>query len=390
MEPHDRADVVLLRVHDLLVVGLHQQCQGHPVCAQGGLDDIGDIVLVLLLIEVGQVLAGVLLVLGQIVVGPVRHAPQLAPAEGEQILKVRGGLGVEGQLLGLMVPQAQVLVPDVQALQPVMAVGPPVLEPLQIRVGLAEELQLHLLELPDAEDEVAGGDLIAEGLAHLAHAEGQLPPGGPLDGGEVDEDALGGLRPQIHLVGGVLGDALVGLEHQVEFPDIGEVALAAARAGHLVVPDEPHQLLRGHGLHIHVQTVLLHIVLHQLVRPVAHLAGLAVDEGVVEGGHMAAGYPHLGIHQNGGVQTHVVGVLLDELLPPGPLDVVLHLHAHRSRCRGRRIPGSCTGPRSSPWSFRCFSCSILLFGGPDRKTPRAGFRLRANETSVVPPEFAPG
>ena len=327
MEAHDGADVVLLRVHHFLVIGLHQQGQGHPVRAEGRLDDVGNIVLVLLLVEIGEVLAGVLLVLAQVVIGAVRHAPQLAPAEGEEVLEVGGGLGVEGQLLGLVVPEAEVFLLHVQANQPVVAVGPPVLEPLQVRVGLAEEFQLHLLELPDAEDEVARGDFIAEALAHLAHAEGELPPGGPLNGGEVDEDALGGLGPEIDLVGGILGDALVGLEHQVELPDVGEVVPAAAGAGDFLFPDEGHQVLLGHGLHVHVQVILLDIALHQLVGPVPHLAGLAVDKGVVEGGDVAGGRPDLGIHEDGGVEADVVGVLLDEFFPPGPLDVVFQLHA---------------------------------------------------------------
>ena len=47
--------------------------------------------------------------LGQVIVRTVGHAPQLAPAEGEQELEVRGGLGVEAQLLGIMVAQTQVL-----------------------------------------------------------------------------------------------------------------------------------------------------------------------------------------------------------------------------------------------------------------------------------------
>ena len=64
--------------------------------------------------------------------------------------------------------------------QPVVAEGPPILEPLQVGAGLAEELQLHLLKLSDPEDEVARGDLVAEGLADLAHAEGQLAAGGAL------------------------------------------------------------------------------------------------------------------------------------------------------------------------------------------------------------------
>ena len=41
-----------LSCHHFLVVGVHQEGQGHAVGAQGGLDDIGDIVLVLLLVEV--------------------------------------------------------------------------------------------------------------------------------------------------------------------------------------------------------------------------------------------------------------------------------------------------------------------------------------------------
>ena len=105
--------------------------------------------------------------LRQVVVGTVRHAPQFAPAEGEQVLKVRGRLGIEGQLLGLMIPQTQTVLLDAQRQQPFAAEGAPVIEPLQILAGLAEEFQLHLLELAHAEDEVAGGDLVAEGLADL-------------------------------------------------------------------------------------------------------------------------------------------------------------------------------------------------------------------------------
>ena len=71
--------------------------------------------------------------------------------EFEQELEVRGGLGIEAQLLGIVVPQAQVLVLQADAQQPVVAEGPPILEPLQVGSGLAEELQLHLFKLPDFE-----------------------------------------------------------------------------------------------------------------------------------------------------------------------------------------------------------------------------------------------
>ena len=198
MQPQYHTHVVLavfILSHDLLVVGVAQHCQHTALHAQRRLHHIGDVALVGLRVEVGQILAGNVLVLGQVIVGAVRHAPQLTPAEGEQELEVRGGLGVEAQLLRVMIPQPQILVLQADAQQPVVAEGAPVLEPLQISAGLAEELQLHLLELPDTEDEVAGGDLVAEGLTDLAHAEGQLAPGGALGVDEVGEDALRRLRP---------------------------------------------------------------------------------------------------------------------------------------------------------------------------------------------------
>ena len=212
----------------------------------------------------------------------------------------------------------------------------PVGKPIQLRAGLAEKLQLHLLKLTGAEGEVTGGDLVAEALAHLADAEGQLPAGGPLDVLEVNEDALGGLRPQVHGILGILGDALEGLEHQVELPDVGEVVLAAGGAGDLVLIDKGLHLLLGEGVHRlrKVKVVCLSPVLNDLVGPEALFALLAVHQRIREAAHVAGGHPHLGVHQNGGVQTHIVGVLLDKLLPPGLLHVVLQLHA-----QGAIVPG---------------------------------------------------
>ena len=101
MQMQNGTDVgIALLVHtDLfLVVSLAQEGQRHTVAAQGGLDDVGDIMLVPLLVEVGQLLAGGLLVAAQVVVGAVSDAPQLAPAgaEGELVLDVGGCAGVEG------------------------------------------------------------------------------------------------------------------------------------------------------------------------------------------------------------------------------------------------------------------------------------------------------
>ena len=45
---------------------------------------------------------------------------------------------------------------------------------------------------------------------------------------------------------------------------------------------------------------------------------------------MAAGHPGLGVHEDGGILPHVVGILLDKLLPPGPFHVIFQLHAQRT------------------------------------------------------------
>ena len=98
--------------------------------------------------------------------------------------------------------RAQVLLADAKALEPVHAVVLPVGKPFEVRAGLAEEFAFHLLKLTGAEGEVARGDLVAERLADLAHAEGQLAAGGALVVREAHEDALRRLRPQIAGRGG--------------------------------------------------------------------------------------------------------------------------------------------------------------------------------------------
>ena len=152
-----------------------------------------------------------------------------------------------------------------------------------IRAGLAEELALHLLELAGAEGEVARGDLVAERLAHLAHAEGQLAAGGALDVGKVDKDALRGLGTQIAGRGAVLGHADGGLEHQVELADGGKVVLAAHGADDvLVLCNERIHLVKAHGVHVHLGVLLT----DQLVGAVTGLAGTAVQQGVREAGNI--------------------------------------------------------------------------------------------------------
>ena len=228
-----------------------------------------------------------------------------------------------------MVAQTQIFFLDAKAQQPVLAVVLPVGEPLQVGVGLAEELALHLLKLAGTEGEVARGDLVAERLADLADAEGQLAAGRALDVRKVDEDALRGLGAQVAGGGGILGHADGGLEHQVELADGGEVMLAADGADDLGVGgDELVHLVKGHGIDVHALALLT--LGDELVCAVAALAGAAVQQRVREAGHVAGGHPGLGVHQDGSVQPDVVGAFLHEFLHPCLFDVVLELDTQRA------------------------------------------------------------
>ena len=72
----------------LFVVSINEECKSNSVSTERWLDNVGHVVLVGFGIEVLHILAGMLLMLRKVIVGSVRNAPKLAPAEGEQELKV--------------------------------------------------------------------------------------------------------------------------------------------------------------------------------------------------------------------------------------------------------------------------------------------------------------
>src|SRR3954451_7208141 len=63
--------------------------------------------------------------------------------------------------------------------------------------GRHEELDLHQLELADAEEEVPGRDFVAECLPDLRDPEGRLAASELGDVLEVDEDSLRGLGTEV-------------------------------------------------------------------------------------------------------------------------------------------------------------------------------------------------
>ena len=268
--------------------------------------------------------------LGQVVIGPVRDSPKLAPAEREQKFNIGGSLGVEAKLLRTVVTQAQVLLGHSERIQEVFAVTSPVLEPFQIRTGFAEKLQLHLLELTGPEGEVAGGNLIAERLTDLTDTERQLPSGGTLCVLELHKNALRGFRAQIDGAGGVLRNADKGLEHQIEFPDCRKIGRSAIRADNMVLLDViVHLVVRPAG-GIDVKPVFEGIILNQLVRTVTAAAHLAIHQRIGKAAEMSGCNPCLRIHNNRAVQSDVIFTFLYKLFPPCALDIVFEFHTERT------------------------------------------------------------
>ena len=313
-----------------LRIGVAKEREHHAFHAEGGLDDVGHILLVGDGVGVGEVLAACVDVLGEVVVRAVGDAPKLSPAEREEELEVGRRFGVEAQLFRAVVAQAEFAVVEAEPEQPFVAEFAPIGEPLEVGAGLAEELQLHLLELAHAEDEVAGRDLVAEGFAYLPYAERHALSRGALDVLEVDEYALRGLGTEIDGVRRVLGDALEGLEHQVELAYGGEIRLAAHGADDAFLLDVVlHLPVRpaGDGA---VDALLLHVVLNEVVRTVARLAGLAVHERIGKAAYMPRRLPHGRVHKYGAVHADVVRAFGDEFLPPRRFDVVFERDAERT------------------------------------------------------------
>ena len=283
----------------------------------------------------------------QVIVGAVRDPFELAPAERELVLHIRGGLRVVGELVGLVRSQAQLLLRDAEVQVPLQALLDPGVEPLVVGAGFDEELHLHLLELARAEDEVARRDLVAERLADLGDPERQLLARRGLDQGEVHEHALRGLGTEV-------GDGVVVLDraeerpqHQVELLGLGELGAAAVRARH-------------HAVGVRLQVVLTE----------ALMAVRALDQWVVERLEVAAGFPHLGRGDDGGFDADDVVAELHRLAPPRVADVATELDPERAVVPGRtQSPVDLGGLERDPSSFREGGDGLHEVGGHDARTP---------------------
>ena len=270
---------------------------------------------------------GRLRVAAEVEVAAVVDPLELLPAEREAVLDVDRLLGVVGELVGRVLAEAQPLRGHAVGLVPRPPARQPLLERLRrARFGPDEVLHLHLLELAHPEHEVAGRDLVAERLADLGDAERDLLARALLDVLEVDVAALGRLGAEVDDRRVLLDRAHVRREHQVELAGRRQRAavVGADQAEALDdarVPEVGGAQVLGAG---------------QLVEPVAAVAAPALDQRVAERADVAAGDPHLGVHQDPGVEADDVVAVLDHRAPPGALDVVLELDARGARSPTRR------------------------------------------------------
>ena len=339
------------------------------------------------------------LVRGQIEVATRGDAFQLLGAEGELAEDVHAGAGVVGEVGGRLpvvfehVAEADALV-ELRALIDPVAV-PQLPAPIRLRfaqigafmplrdfaaddfdgfVGLDEELELHLLELAAAEGEILRRDLVAEGLADLADAEGHLHAAGVEDVLELREDGLRGFRAQVgHVVLG-RGGAEVGLEHEIEGTGLAEHAAGLRMEIHAavhgidfllaeqfdllglaggftsVLRDEgadafaealdvlaifqqggdgavPAPAVRGLGTAVFHDDAVLRL---DVVGADAFVRQRALAHEIGEGIDVAAGLPDGGIHEDAGIEAEHVLTFAGHGIPPGGAQVALQLRAERT------------------------------------------------------------
>ncbi len=259
---------------------------------------------------------------GQVEVGAVGDALELVEllaAEVEPVLDVDGALGVVRQLLLRVLVEPEVLLPHAQVDEPVPAGLEPVVVPLLVGPGLDEELHLHLLELPGAEDEVARGDLVAERLAGLGDAERRLLARRGHHVEEVDEDPLSGLGPQVVQPLVALHRPEERLEQAGELARLGERALGpAVRAVDVLKAVRRRRALLG----------LVRLL--QVVGPEALVARLALRQRVGEGVDVTGRDPDVARQDDCRVQPDDVLAALDHRPPPLAPDVLLQLDAERA------------------------------------------------------------
>ena len=313
-----------------ILVGVAQERQGRAICTRRGLDDVGNEVLLLFLVEVLELADGVG-ILGraavrlQVEVGAIGNTFELAPAHGKAVLQIHAALGIVGEFVFLLLADAQVLLAHAKLQVPVRSLRDPSFVRGLVLAGANEILDLHLLELARAEGEIAGRDFVAESLANLGNAKGQFPAHGIEDIAEIDKDPLSGFRPHVHKAGVVtrIHGADAGAKHEIERARGRQILRTALGADKFFGLDSSVDLGQALG----VAPLLRR---EHVIRARPRLARAAVGHRIGKGRLVTRVLPHQAIHQDGGIKPFHVVAFVHDRAPPGALDVVLQFDAEWS------------------------------------------------------------
>ena len=231
-----------------------------------------------------------------------------------------------------MVTCAQLVFCHTKISQPVVAEIFPVFKPLQVCSRLTEEFQLHLLELSCTEGKVTRCNFVTERFSDLSDSKRDLLSGSTLYILKVDENTLSSLRTEVNDVFRILCNSLECLEHQIEFPDVREIVLAAARTRNLMLIDEIHHLLMRPCVYAFFQLnpVFCRIIFNQFICTETLLTLFTVHQRVTEVSEMSGSNPCLRIHQNRTVYADIVRIFLNKFLPPCFLHIVFQFYAEIS------------------------------------------------------------
>ena len=176
-----------------------------------------------------------------------------------------------------MLAQADVVRVEADLPDPAMHRLEPAVEFGRAVIRADEVLDLHLLELDVAEDEVAGRDLVAERFADLADAERQLDPRRGEDVLVLDEHGLGRLRSQVDLGAALLTGPIVVRNIMLNWRASVRVRLPQTGQGRFASRRICRHLLWRLALGVDAE-----LLLDQMVGAESALAGLAIDQRIVE------------------------------------------------------------------------------------------------------------
>src|SRR5579859_1982295 len=301
---HGAALFVLARWR-LLLVGVDEQVEEGAIYAARRFDDPGHVALFRFGIGIAQVLAAILAVAREVPVLPPVDAFPFLPAQDGLVFDIKGLLRVVRQFVRAVRAEAQAIFVVDDALVPLETPLLPVIEPLLHLAGMHKELQVPLLELALAEEEVAGRDLVAESFPDLADAKGYRYARGFQHVVVVQVDVLAGFAAQVGLHALALNHADVGFHHQIELARLGQFA-AADRA--FVLPE---------------------VLFGQVIDAETAFAVLAVHQAVNEVLDMPAGFPHARVGDDVAFDADDVVVGLHHRPPPETADIVAQFDAQR-------------------------------------------------------------